>query len=434
MNMATSIPSRKTEKLKRVELRYDSKAAEKDILAPREVSIESIKNAQGSNRLYFGDNLDILYALLQDDDVYKNVKLIYIDPPFATQGSFLSREQNHAYMDNLAGGEYIEFLRKRLILLREILSEDGSLYLHLDGNKIFEMKIIMDEIFGDANYKNMIVRKKCNPKNYTRKKYGNMVDYILFYTKTDAYIWNKPVEPLSQESIKEYRYTEPETGRKYMQVPLHAPGVRNGTTGQKWRNMLPPPGKHWQYTPGKLEEMEKNGEIHWSQNGNPRRKIYLDQHLGVGIQDVWMDYKDAHNQNIKITGYPTEKNPELLERIIRASSNEGDLVLDCFAGSGTTLAVANELGRKWIGIDNSPEAMKTIISRFENGLKPMGDYMNSHLRPKSQEATLFDDATLDVAGDNEGHADCAEFSLFSLSENVSEIDWHEILDVSKQQV
>jgi endonuclease III-like uncharacterized protein len=160
-----------------------------------------------------------------------------------------------------------------------------------------------------------------------------------------------------------------------MKVPVHAPGVRHGETGQPWRGKLPPPGKHWQYLPSTLDEMDARGEIYWSPTGNPRRKVYLDESEGVGVQDIWLDLLDAHNQNIKITGYPTEKNPELLRRIIQSSSNEGDLVLDSFSGSGTALAVAHELNRKWIGIDNSVEAIDTTLHRFTFGLQPMGDYV-----------------------------------------------------------
>ena len=133
-----------------------------------------------------------------------------------------------------------------------------------------------------------------------------------------------------------------------------------------------------------------------SKNDNPRRKVYLDEHAGVGVQDIWLDFKDAHNQNIKITGYPTEKNPDLLRRIIGASSNPGDMVLDCYAGSGTTLAVANEMQRHWIGIDNSQEALSAILKRFQNGLLPMGDYVSNRKvqkQHKPQQLTLFE--TLD---------------------------------------
>lgn len=139
--------------------------------------------------------------------------------------------------------------------------------------------------------------------------------------------------------------------------------------------------------------MDARGEIFWSKNGNPRRKVYLDEHAGVGIQDIWLDFKDAHNQNIKITGYPTEKNPDLLRRIIAASSNPGDFVLDCYAGSGTTLAVADEMQRHWIGMDNSPEALSAMLNRFQQGLLPMGDYVQkseNNKKSEPQQSTLFD--------------------------------------------
>ncbi len=349
---------------------------------------------------------------------YGKVTLVYIDPPFATRGTFLSRKQEKAYEDDLFGAEYVESLRHRLILLRELLSSCGSIYLHLDKTMVFQMKLIMDEVFGVANYRNLIVRKKCNPKNYTRNAYGNVADFILFYTKTDRYAWNRPVEPLSEQSTKEYNYVEPKTGRRFMKVPVHAPGKRNGATGGYWRDKLPPLGKHWQYTPETLDRMDAKGEIFWSKNGNPRRKVYLDENLGVGIQDIWLEFKDAHNQNIKITGYPTEKNPDLLRRIVEASSNSGDLVLDCYAGSGTTLAIANELERQWIGIDRSSEAISTILDRFEHGLSPMGTYVEK--QPQAKEAdtqpSLFDSLDKDIPMTSPkalpSHAAITDFSIY----------------------
>ena len=139
---------------------------------------------------------------------------------------------------------------------------------------------------------------------------------------------------------------------------------------------MPPLSKHWQYTPAKLDEMDARGEISWSQSGNPRRKVFLDQSAGVPVQDTWTDLPDAQNQNSRITGYPTEKNPELLKRIVEASSNRGDIVMDCYAGSGTTLEVASVLQRRWIGVDRSDEAIQVVLNRFENGTEPMGDFVN----------------------------------------------------------
>jgi adenine-specific DNA-methyltransferase len=255
----------------------------------------------------------------------------------------------------------------------------------------------MDEVFGGENYRNCITRKKCNPKNYTRKTYGNVSDFILFYTKSETHVWNRPVDAWTEARAKEYQYVEPETGRRFMKVPVHAPGVRNGATGRPWRDVLPPPGKHWQFPPKTLDEMDARGEIFWSANGNPRRKVYLDKSDGVGVQDIWMDFRDAHNQNIRITGYPTEKNPDLLQRIINASSNPGDLVLDCYCGSGTTLAAAAHLGRRWIGVDKSPEAIRTTLRRFIFGTEPMGDFVSQRpnrsgkgKRSKTPQQSLFD--------------------------------------------
>jgi len=418
--MATGVPSKNNfRQCEPVRMTYDGKQEPSAILSGECGIFEEIHSGSTGKRLYFGDNLRGLRSLLSDPVVVGKVTLVYIDPPFATQGMFLSREQKKAYEDDLFGAMYVEHLRERLIVLRELLSKQGSIYLHLDENMMFEMKLVVDEVFGSANYRNLIVRKKCNPKNYTRRAYGNIADFILFYTKTEDYVWNRPVEPLSEESKREYQYVEPETKRRYMKVPIHAPGTRNGETGGLWRGMLPPPGKHWQYTPKTLDEMDARGEIFWSKSGNPRRKVYLNEHPGVGIQDIWLDFRDAHNQNIKITGYPTEKNPDLLRRIIGASSNPGDIVLDCYAGSGTTLAVADEMQRRWIGMDNSPEAISSILNRFERGLLPMGDYVRKSEAKTDKphyQSTLFD--TLDQSSlsfastKNTNHKPITDFTIF----------------------
>jgi len=327
------------------------------------------------NRLYAGDNLGVLATLRHDPTVRGQVRLVYIDPPYASGGAFLSRTQEHAYTDTLAGADYVESLRERLILLRDLIAPDGSIYVHLDDYMAWTIKIVMDEVFGPRNYRNWITRKKCNPKNYTNKTYGNVIDYILFYTKSDDYVWHRPLEGWTPErAAKEYQYVDAQ-GRRHKRVPLHAPGTRNGATGQAWRGMMPPPGKHWQYTPETLDELDARGDVYWSKNSNPRRKVYFDESAGVAVQDLWLDVRDVHNQNTRITGYPTEKPTALLQRIIEASSNPDDIVLDCYAGSGTTLDAASSLGRRWIGVDNSIQAITTTLHRFAHGLRPMGDYV-----------------------------------------------------------
>lgn len=381
-----------------VTLTYEGKLPEHQILALEPAhNVMLRKFGQGLNSLFYGDNLPILASFLNDTNIKGKIKLIYIDPPFATKSVFQSRSQVDAYSDLLAGSHYIEFIRQRLIILRDLLADDGSIYVHLDENMAFHIKVIMDEVFGKRNFRNWITRKKCNPKNYTKKTFGNVSDYIIFYTKSDSYTWNRPFEEWTDEKAKkEYSYIEPETGRRYKRVPIHAPGVRNGETGKPWRGMNPPPGKHWQYTPENLDIMDAKGEIYWSENGNPRRKVYLDESNGIPVQDIWLDYRDAHNQNIAITGYPTEKNPDLLSRIIKASSSPGDIVLDCFSGSGTTLAIASLLKRRWIGIDNSSEAIATILRRFSTGCEVMGDFVNKRdnydkqFNQKLEQLSLFD--------------------------------------------
>ncbi len=342
-------------------------------------------HGEGIKRIYHADNIDVLNALVRDTSICGKVTLIYIDPPYNTGGVFETRDFKHAYNDCFTIDNYLKFMRKRLELMYRLLSDEGSIYVHLDSNMVFHMKLLLDEIFGMSNFKGMITRKKCKAKNYTRKTYGNISDYILFYSKSANPVWNRPYEEWNDEKIlKEYPYIEQKTGRRYKKVPLHAPGTRNGDTGKPWRGILPPQGKHWQFIPEKLDELDAKGEIYWSANGNPRRKVYLDCSNGIPVQDIWLDFLDANNQNTLITGYPTEKNLDMLKRIVETSSRPGDLVLDCFAGSGTTLVAAEELGRQWIGVDIGKEAIATIINRFKNGSMPMGDYVKKKAAHQKQ--------------------------------------------------
>ncbi|MFA6328683.1 MAG: site-specific DNA-methyltransferase [Candidatus Micrarchaeia archaeon] len=321
-----------------------------------------------SNLLIDGDNLSALKALYLDRDMRGKIRLIYIDPPFATEREFSDRENNHAYSDALNGHEYVEFLRQRLVFLKELLSPDGSIYVHLDQKKGHYIKIILDEIFGEFNFVNEITRIKCNPKNFDRKAYGNMKDTIYFYSNNpnsqiDLTCWNELRISLEQKEITGRFNRLDKTGRRYTTTPLHAPGETiNGATGQPWKNMLPPKGRHWRYPPQELTRLDNVGLVEWSKTGNPRKIIYADEGTGKKIQDIW-EFKDAGAQN---ASYPTEKNIEMLKRIIQVSSNKGDIVLDCFAGSGTTLVAAEMLGRRWIGIDNSPMAIRIIRNRLDN--------------------------------------------------------------------
>lgn len=358
-------------------LTYPGKVPEKDILKSvksKYINIENSKEGCFSNNgsLIWSDNWFALHELINSGVKFK---LIYLDPPYATGLDFSSRSLEHAYNDSVVGASYIEYIRQRIILMRELLSEDGSIYVHIGHQMVSELKIVLDEVFGAKNFRNKITRRKCSSKNFTKNQYPNLNDYLLFYSKSNQYTWNQPREKADKEWIDK-EYPKVDARGQYKLVPIHAPGIRRGETGAEWRGMKPPEGKHWQFVPSKLEDFDKNGEIHWSKTGNPRRKVYLTEDKSLPITDYWPDFRDAYHQSTLITGYPTEKNLDMLKMIIAASSNAGDLVLDPFCGSGTTLHAAELLGRHWFGIDQSFNAIKTSASRLINGRNKMGDYVS----------------------------------------------------------
>lgn len=239
------------------------------------------------------------------------------------------------------------------------MSAKASIYFHIDYKVGHYIKVLMDEIFGKENYLGTLTRIKCNPKNFSKKSYGNIKDMILFYSKTGKHIWNEPRRPFSEEDIKRlFKKTDAE-GMKYTTIPLHAPGeTKNGITGQPWRGIMPPEGRHWRSSPDTLEELDKNGLIEWSKNNVPRKKIYPEDKKGMLFQDI-IEYKDPQYPT-----YPTEKNHDLLKLIVKTSSNKNSMIMDCFCGSGTTLKAAQELERQWIGIDESDEAIKNCFKKL----------------------------------------------------------------------
>lgn len=349
-----------------MELKFDNKLSEKQILSIASKVKSSFEIPSDNSLLFKSENFKALSILLSD---FKNkINLIYIDPPFNTDLNFYISEKGRAnaiscsksdivaYSDKMTTDEYLEFMRERLILLRELLSEEGSIYLHIDYKIGHYLKVIMDEIFGKENFRNDIARIKSNPKNFYRKAYGNEKDVILFYTKNyKKNVWNDLKIPLDENEIATRFKKIDSNGRRFTTIPLHAPGeTKNGPTSKSWRNIPVPKGRHWRTNPEEFDKMDEKGLIEWSSTGNPRIKKYADEHSGKKIQDIWK-FKDPQNPK-----YPTEKNSQMLEQIILQSSNENDYVLDCFAGSGTTLKVANKLNRKWIGVDSSDIAINII--------------------------------------------------------------------------
>lgn len=308
------------------ELVYHGKEREEDILANTlAVPLQPVRtygsNGEWSNMLIFGDNLQVMKSLLEmkkagklcNADGTPGVRLIYIDPPFATKQEFRGSQDQKAYQDKIAGARFLEFLRKRLVFLRELLSDDGSIYVHLDWKKGHYVKTMMDEVWGEQNFRNEIIW--CY-KRWTAVSEGfqKLHDVLLFYTRREKYFF----KPLFE---------------KYADDEAH------------------------------FTEKDEEGEYRWQYLGGKKYKLRKKE--GVRMGD-WWDLPYINSMAKERTGYPTQKPEALLDRIIKASSNLGDLVLDCFAGSGTTLAVAEKLGRSWIGVDCGKLAIYTMQKRLLN--------------------------------------------------------------------
>lgn len=327
---------------------------------------ESTENRQ---EVYIGDNLYGLTHLIETDI---DVDLVYMDPPFATGREFnmgdedtevkqFSNKGETAYSDTRDLQDYLEHIYQRLQLIHEVLSDKGTIYVHIDNNRGPYLKVLLDEVFGIDNYMNTITRVKCNPKNFSRDAYGNMTDIILVYSKTNDHIWNDPHQDYTDDQLERLFRKEDEDGRRFTTTPLHAPGeTENGATGEPWNGREPPEGRHWRHPPEELTRLDENDMIYWSSNGNPRKKRYADEAAGPKRQDLWDSFKDPQSKE-----YPTQKNLDLLKTIIEASSNEDSLVLDPYMGGGTTLLASEELNRNFIGMDMSDEAVSVTQDRLQ---------------------------------------------------------------------
>lgn len=359
-------------------LQYEGKKDEKiieEIILKKRKELDSIYRGNEKGIFIKDDNFNGMIKLLNDFE--NKIDLVYIDPPFNTNSKFFYDEENVstissskssivAYEDSMELNEYLEFLRERLILIKKLLSENGTLYLHIDCKVGHYVKIILDEVFGRDNFINDIARIKSNPKNFSRKAFGNQKDVIYIYSKkVKKNIFNNIKIPLEKEEIEKSFSKIDENGERYTTVPCHAPGeTKNGVTGGLWKDMYPPKGRHWRCSPEELEKLDNIGLIEWSKNGVPRIKKYAKDHEGKKIQDIWKEYKDPQKPI-----YPTEKNSEMLSMIIMQSSNENSIIMDCFAGSSSFLKEGIKKNRYVIGIDKSDIA-KDII---ENKRKELAD-------------------------------------------------------------
>lgn len=315
--------------------------------------------------LYCDDNLRRLPQFPPN-----SVDLIYLDPPFFTNRNYEviwgEEQERRSFDDRWKGGlrHYVKWMHLRVSHLHRILKPTGSLYLHCDPSASHYLKVMLDDLFRPSNFRNEIVWKRFSAKN-DPKRFGRTHDTILFYTKSGKYTWNPQHGPFEEDYVEQnYRYVEPGTGRRYRRDNLTAnkPG---GDTDYEWHGARPYKGRHWAYSREKMDKMLAEGRIEFRRTGMPVYKRYLDEQPGVPLQDVWTDIRlHSGAKERKEVGFPTQKPLALMERIITASSNKGDVVLDPFCGCGTTIVAAERLGRQWVGIDFSPTAIRLIRRRM----------------------------------------------------------------------
>ena len=368
-------------------------------------------NGEWMNHLIYGDNLLAMQALLAGDaqtglpSLRGKVGLIYIDPPFDSKADYRTKislpgtdvEQKptileqFAYADTWEDGtiSYLKMLYPRLLLMREMLSDKGSIYVHIDWHVGHYVKAIMDDIFGNDNFRNEIIWKRSQNISSIGNVYKRSHDVILFYSKTIDTPLSKVYKEQEESYLSQYKYKDDKG--VYRHAPLLVSGRRNGVTGSVWRGINPNEcgrnGMHWITKIENLEQLDAEGRIYWPERGGqPMLKYYLDPEKGVLVSDYWDDINLISPTSNESVNYATQKPISLLERIIKASSNEGDLVCDFFGGSGTTAAVAERLGRRWITCDIGKPASLVMRKRFiDQEVKPflyqsIGDYQKEAFR------------------------------------------------------
>lgn len=362
------------------------------------------------NLLVWGDNKLVMSSLLAE--YAGKVKLVYIDPPFDTGADFSMRVdvsgadvtkqpsilEEHAYRDTWGAGydSYLSMMYPRIALVHELLSEDGSLYLHCAPTVSHTLRVLCDEIFGPENFRNEIAWKRTSAHS-SANRYGPVHDAILYYSKGPTPIWNGPREDYEEAYLDKYYKFDDGDGRLHWRADLCAAGTRTGRSGMPWRGIDPAAkGMHWKFTIDKLDELDAEGRIYWPPKGTmPQYKRYRDELKGKAVSDLWTDLDRINPVGHERLGYPTQKPESLLTRIVEASSNEGDLVADFFVGAGTTVAVAEKLGRRWIACDLGRFAIHTTRKRLLNvpdgrpfDIKNLGAYERQRWQVESGNGAL----------------------------------------------
>lgn len=338
-----------------------------------------------TNKLIWGDNKLVLASLKngpmrQEIEKAGGLKLVYIDPPFDVGADFSfdvevgdgqrvtkspSVIEELAYRDTWGRGSdsYYSMIYERLQLIHGLMASDGSIYVHCDYRVNSGIRFILDELFGGNQFLNQITWKRIYSHS-DAKRFGIVDDTILFYSKGPQYTFNKQFRPHAESYIKSHYGQMDADGRRFRLVTLSGAGPgpprRFGDKGE----IAPPPGRHWAWSQVRIDEGLASGKIVFASTGQPNIKQYLDETDGTVIQTIWDDIQPVNPISSELLAYATQKPEALLDRIIQASSNEGDLVADFFCGSGTTLAVAEKLGRKWIGGDLGRFAIHTSRKRL----------------------------------------------------------------------
>lgn len=331
------------------------------------------------NKLFWGDNLQVMSHLLKQ--FRGKVDLIYIDPPFDSKAdykkkiSLRSKEvssdqttfEEKQYTDIWSNDDYLQFMYERLILLRELLSETGSIYIHCDYHQNHYLRCVLDEVFGRENFLNEIVWKRAETvkgnSGQGSKYFGENTDTIFLYRRGGDHRFTPQFKPYTQEYIDAfYKYFETETNRQYRLISMTAPG--GDGKGNPFYEVMGV-SRHWRYSKERMNDLISKELVVQTKPGNvPQRKLYLDQGQGVPLQNLWDDISGLAAVDGERTGYPTQKPEALLERIIKVSTDVDQLIFDCFMGSGTTQAVAMRLGRRFIGADINLGAIQTTVKRL----------------------------------------------------------------------
>jgi len=324
------------------------------------------------NLIVQGDNLQFLKTCFLNQDpvitgkVKGQVKLVYMDPPFATKGDFGGASGEASYADKIDRAEFIEALRERLVFVRELMAMDATIYVHLDTKMVHYMKTVLDELFGPYNLINAITWQRSHAHGDTgqgAKHFGRVTEHILAYSKSEQFTFVPQYVPYTEE-IKErdYKYTDEKTGETYRLMPVDGPG--GAAKGNPYYTFHGVSG-YWRYSKERMQELYDAGEIVVSSTGKSlQRKRFLKDAKGTPVTDLWLDTSRISPTSDERVEYPTQKPESLLERIFLASSNPGDLVMDPFGGSGTTASVAEKLGRRWITCDFGKHAIYTMQKRI----------------------------------------------------------------------